>query len=167
MAFSFIYPDKELDVQIIRLLIILKHNSVNRANNPILSLEKISAFGFLLEHPYIFFRILIDTGKRAAFVADEIERNSISKEFPNTTSLYSFSENKEILKIMIVRKFVRVSLVSNIPYYIIADEGLEYLTNIVTSYTDRLENISASLSSFSSESYKDLLTLVKPYTHGK
>lgn len=168
MALSFfIYPDKELDVQIIRFLIILKNNSVNRANNPILSLEKISAFGFLLEHPYILFRILTDTGKRNAFVADEIEQNSISKEFPNTNNLYSFSENREILAIMIAKKLVEVLLVSNTPYYTIADYGLKYLELIKTLYTDRLEVISSSLSNFSSESYKDLLTLIKPYIHGK
>jgi hypothetical protein len=167
MALSFIYPDKELDVQIIRLLIILKHNSTNRANNPILSLDKISAFKFLMEHPYILFRIFIDTGKRSAFIADDIEKNSISAEFPNTNSLYSFSETKEILTIMIAKKFVSVSLVSNIPYYTIAEKGLEHLENIETSYTDRLHIISGSLTQLNSESYKDLLTLIKPYTHGK
>lgn len=167
MALSFIYPDKELDVQVIRLLIILKYNSVNRANNPILSLEKISAFLFLLEHPYILFRILIDSGKRNTFVADEVEQNSISREYPNTNTLFSFSENKEILTVMITKKLIDILLVSNTPYYIISNDGLNYLENIVTPYTNRLETISNSLSNFSSETYKDILTLIKPYTHGK
>ena len=167
MALSFIYPDRELDLQIIRLLIILKYNSFNRANNPILSLERISVFAFLLEHPYILFKILIDTGKKTAFVINEIEQNSISKEFPNTNGLYSFTENKEILTVMIAKKFVDVKLLSNIPFYIILEDGLKYLANIETSYTDRLRIISNSLSNFSSENYKDLLALIKPYTHGK
>lgn len=167
MALSFIYPDRELDVQIIRLLIILKYNSVNRVSNPVLSLEKISVLGFLLEHPYILFRILIDNGKRTAFVIDEVEQNSISKEFPNTNSLYSFTENKIILTIMIAKKFVDVKLVANIPYYIISEGGLKYLSKIETPYTNRLQVISNSLSNFGSESYKDLLALIKPYTHGK
>ncbi|RFM34471.1 ABC-three component system middle component 4 [Chitinophaga silvisoli] len=167
MALSFIYPDKELDIQIIRLLIILKHNSTNRANNPILSLDKISAFVFLIEHPYILFRILIDMEKRSTFVADEIEQNSISTKFPNTYSLHSFSETKEVLKIMIARKFANVSLVANIPYYTIAENGVMYLESIETSYTDRLHIISGNLSHLSSESYKDLLNLIKPYTYGK
>lgn len=167
MALSFIYPDRELDVQIIRLLTVLKHNSVNRRNNQILSIDKISAFDFLLQHPYILFKIIMDTGKKSLFTVNEIELNSISSEFPNTNNLYSFLETKEILVIMIAKKFVDVSLISNIVYYIITDAGLKFLEEINTEYTDRLDAVSQALSILNSTSYKNLLTLIKPYANGK
>lgn len=167
MALSFIYPDRELDVQIIRLLTVLKHNSVNRRNNPILSIDKISAFDFLLQHPYILFKIIMDTGKKSLFTVNEIELNSISSEFPNTNNLYSLLETKEILVIMIAKKFVDVSLISNIVYYIITDAGLKFLEEINTEYTDRLDAVSQALSILNSTSYKNLLTLIKPYANGK
>jgi hypothetical protein len=167
MALSFIYPDRELDVRIIRLLTVLKYNSVNKKNNPILSIDKISVFEFLLEHPYILFKIIIDTGKKSLFTVNEIELNSISKEFPNTNNLYSFLETKNILVIMIAKKLVDVSLISNNVYYIITEEGLRFLEETSTVYTDRLGVISLTLVNLNSESYKNLLTLIKPYTNGK
>lgn len=167
MALSFIYPDRELDLQIIRLLAVLKHNSVNRRNNPILSIDRISAFEFLLQHPYILFKIIMDTGKKSLFAVNEIELNSISSNFPNTNTLYSFQEIKNILVIMISQKLVKVSLISNTVYYIITEDGLKFFKEIDTEYTNRLETISLALVSLNSESYKNLLTLIKPYINGK
>lgn len=168
MSPIFIYPDLEINVQLIRILAVLDRLSFNRNGTPSLTLEKITVFDFLIQHPFILFSILKERGKKLAFSLTDIEINSINREYPNNASLFRSDEHKKLLQNLMIWRFTKINTsVSSQPIYEITDDGAIFFQEIDTPYAKRLEELATALINLQSETYKNLIALIKPFTYGK
>jgi hypothetical protein len=168
MSLPFIVPDLELNSRIARILMLLKYLSFNKAGNLILSIEKMSVFEFFLQHAYILHSVLKSNGKKILFSLLSEELNSINKEYPNTSNLYTYKDLKVVLQILIVYQFATVKLTDeNEAMYSITETGKKFLDTISSDYLERLEEICYAISPLQSESFRNLMSLIKPYMNGK
>lgn|GEM_PF-5859195 len=164
----FIFPNSELSVQLFRMLVILDNTSLNRNGKPVLNIEKLSVFDFLIQHPYILFSILKDQNKRNNLVLTDVDYNSISREYPNTDSLFSFDSARRTLQILIGHGFCEVNLLEGgSVVFLISDKGEEFVDGVETSYADKLRQFAKELKILQAESYKNLINYIKPYTNGR
>lgn len=142
--------------------------SLNRNGKPVLSIEKLSVFDFLIQHPYILFSILQNENKKNNLVLTEVESNSISKEYPNTDSLFSFDKIRKLLQILIGYGFCEVKLLDDSTLvFMISSKGKDLLNEIDSIYGNRLGELAKELRFLQAESYKKLISSIKPYTNGK
>jgi len=168
MFLPFIVPDLELNSRIARILILLKYLSYNKAGNSILSIEKISVFDFFLQHAYILHSVLKNNGKKILFSLLSEELNSINKEYPNTSNLFTYKDLKIVLQILIVYKFATVRLTAeNEAMYSITESGSSFIATASSEYLERLDEICQAIIPLQSESFRHLMLLIKPYMNGK
>lgn len=168
MALPFIVPEMELNNRMTRVLLLLKYLSYNKSGNPILSAEKIAVFEFFQQHAYILHSVLKNNGKKILFAITQEELNSISKEYPNTSGLYIYNELKTVMQILIIYKFATVKLNSdNEAMYSITESGMDFVNGISSEYSDRLAEICQAITPLQSESFRNLMILIKPYINGK
>jgi hypothetical protein len=168
MALPFIVPDLELNNRMTRILLLMKYLSYNKAGKLILSVEKIAAFEFFLQHAYILHSVLKNNGKKILFSISQEELNSISKEYPNTSGLYVYKELKTVMQILIVYKFATVKLTTdNEAMYSITEPGMDFINGVSSEYSDRLNEICQAITPLQSETFRNLMILIKPYINGK
>ncbi|MEM5633793.1 ABC-three component system middle component 4 [Bacillus cereus] len=55
---SFIIPEMDLDFRLARLLIMFEKLSYSSRGNPVLNLEKVAVFEFLIKYPHILKLVL-------------------------------------------------------------------------------------------------------------
>jgi hypothetical protein len=167
MAISFIVPDLELNNKITRALVILNNLSVNKAGTLVLNIDKLAIADFFVQHPFILHAVLRNSGKKLFDLQPE-EINAIGKDYPNTSGLFSYNELKVTLQILLLYGFATVKLSSeHEAVYSITESGNEFINGISSDYIQRLNEISKPISQLLSSTFRQLMTLLKPYTNGK
>lgn len=168
MSPLFIHPDFELNVQLVRILAILNKVSFNRKETPVLTIDKLAIFDFLLKHPFILFSILKEGKKKLVFNLTEKEINSISSEFPSNEGLFRFEDHKKLMQALIIWGYAGVTIgSSNEAFYQITQEGKAFFNEIDTGYSRRLDELAESFVSLQAETHKNLVALIIPHIHGK
>jgi hypothetical protein len=164
---SFIIPDQELNTKLTRLLFIFRELSLNKLQNPVLNIEKLAAFDFLLQHVYILHAVLRRNNKRLLFSLTNEEANSINREYPNTSELYDHKELKVTLQILLVYRLITVKLsTDNDALYTISQHGMVFLDDFSSEYGERLQEITKAIVPLQGESFRNLITMIKPYING-
>jgi len=167
MTPSFIVPNLELNVQILRTLTVLKFLSLNRNETPILSVDKIAVFSFLIQHPFILHGCLKDAGKKVNIELSEEEVFSIDREYPNTNDIYDLNNLREILQILFVYGFATALVHENEAKYLITQSGNDFLDNVQTNYSFRIGQLAKALTPFQGETTRNIIAYIKTYTYGR
>lgn len=167
MARSFIVPDLEVNNKIARALVILNNLSVNKAGNLILTVDKLAIADFFIQHPFILHAVLKSNGKKVFAIHPE-EINAISKDYPNTSGLFNYKELKVTLQILLLYGFAIVRLSSEKEaVYSVTESGSEFINSLSSDYIQRLNEISKPINQLLPYSFRQLMTLLKPYINGK
>ncbi|WP_066065227.1 ABC-three component system middle component 4 [Neobacillus soli] len=165
---SFVIPEADLHFRLIRLLIILDNLSFTSKGNPILTIEKIVMFEFLVRHPNILKDVLkvISSKGNEKFVLYDEEVGSIEALYPNEMSLYDFTSTKVLLKTLIKHKLVEVNVVKDIIFFLITKEGIEFLKNTEADHIKRMVEICKAMYPLRSTTTNELKKIIKPIIKG-
>ncbi|RZM28875.1 MAG: hypothetical protein EOO88_07195 [Pedobacter sp.] len=168
MSHIFIHPDTELNVQLIRVLSILDKMSFNRNNSPVLHLEKIAVFDFLLRHPGILFGLLKKTDKKVSFILEDFELNAIGSLYPSRDGLYQYEDHRKLLQLLLIHGFtnVRVTQTGEL-FYVITDQGRGFLDQIDSKFAFRQRELASGFAPIQSQTTKNLLAQIIPFINGK
>ena len=156
-------PDFEVNLRLGKLIILLNELSLNKKEIPILTLEKISIFEFLLKHPVLLNRILYLKDKQLVSL-NNAEKYSIEALFPNRGQRFDFKEIKTLLNILIGYDFVKIEIGSGFEiYYYLSEQGKAYANDLTEGYFVRIQQITESMSALTTLPYSKINQLVAPY----
>lgn len=164
MTKSPIYiPDSEVYLKMGKMLLLLNQLSLSTKKLPILTLEKISIFEFLIKHPDFLNRILYLKDKELIDLSNS-EKYSIEALFPDKGPLFDFSSIKILLNLLIGYGFVDIVIKKDFEInYFITDLGQEYAKNLETEYFKRVNRILENMKPIKSLSYSNINKLIEPY----
>lgn len=148
--FQFLIPEKDIYLRIGRIIIIISELSYSTKGNPILDIEKLSLFNFLIRYPIIFKKVKIINGDKDELELLESEVGSIESEFPNKDSLYDHEDLYQILRIAAYYKFIEVKNNNYSFCYYITEIGKDFSNNLSSEYFLRVKELCKSLNKFRS-----------------
>lgn len=156
-------PDDELYLKLGKMLLLVELLSLSRKDEPILTLEKVALFDFLITHPFLLNKVLEAKNKKTIQL-DSSERYSIEAIFPNKGLLFDFSKIKILLNILIGYKFVTVSIEKDYDVnYLITNEGKSFTAELSSQYFLRIKEMLENFTSIKSLSYNVINQLFEPY----
>ena len=134
----FIIPEMDLNFRLARLLIVIDKLSYSSKGNPILNLEKIAIFEFLIKYPHIL-KLVLKTKQRDENIQFNQEYiGSIESLFPDRNALNNLSSVRLILIKLIQFDFIKVENIKKELYFVISDDGKECIKEISSEYTDEI-----------------------------
>lgn len=133
----FIIAENDLNLRMLRVLIIIRILSYSVKKNPILTIEKIAAYNYLLTYPAIFGDILKLNDSKQIFQLEEYEYYNIEANLNNRKTIYNFELLNKILQMLITYKYISVINNKKI-FYVISDEGIKFLSSLESEYTQRM-----------------------------
>lgn len=167
-SLPFYLPDKELDLRLCQICLLLEVLSYNQKGNPVLTIDKIALFEFIGKHPLIINNILSRNHKETVkYNISEIY--SIEAAFPNRSKLYNYKEIKKILLILYSYGFINIRFEGKMDiFFSISEEGSKFTFALDSLYFKRLRKIYKKLYPIKSQPFSKLNQLVEyyiSYTH--
>lgn len=162
----FLVIENDLDVRLIRILIIISKLSYSSRKNPILTLQKISIYDFLLKYPMLLYYMSRDHLKNK-FTLEDYEYNTIESTYIDKHNLYNYDDLHVLLQILIGYEFISIIRSKNELLYIITNKGTSFLESIDDKYIDRLIDLTMILNDTKSLKYKQILDLINIYLEGE
>lgn len=158
----FIIVENDVNIRIVRLLILISKLSYSSKGNAILSMEKIAAYDFLLSNPYILYSITKINNYKQTFKLEEYEY--INKEFNYHTrsSIYDFELLHKLLQIILCYGYINYTE----GYYIISDEGIKFLNSLDSDYIKILKEMSNVLLQMRSLDFRKINNLINIVIEG-
>jgi hypothetical protein len=136
----FIIVENDIDIRLTRLLILISELSYSSKKNPILTIDKIAVYDFLLRYPTILYRITKIENFKKSFDLEDYEFNNIESNYPDLSILYDYTVLTKLLQILICYGYVSTT-VSKEAFYIITDAGNEFLSSLTSEYIKRLKEL--------------------------
>lgn len=137
----FIIPEQDLNLKMGTLLTILDCLSFTKRKKPILTLDKISIYDFLVKHPFVLHEMTKLDQSVPYFLLKDYEKGSIQTKFINKKNLFDYSSTRKTLQILLVYQFVDVLTEKNEIYYVITENGKEFIEEIDTDYLLRIREL--------------------------
>lgn len=163
ISLPFYLPDKELDLRLCQICLLLEVLSFNQKGNPVLTIDKIALFEFIGKHPLIINNIL-SRNHREIVEYNSSEIYSIEAVFPNRSKLYNYDEIKKILLILHSYGFVKIRFEGKMDiFFTISEEGSKFAVALDSSYFKRLGKIYKKLYPIKSQPFSKLNQLVEYY----
>jgi len=128
----FILPDRDLNLNLALVLLIIKHLGLSPRGIPLLNNERISVFFYFVKNPTILERTLSRYG-RGHVVLNYYEATSVNSIAVNLDSLFDRKWIKTLVKHLIARKFIE-------PVYRQKDGFLFQLSESGSAVTDSLSS---------------------------
>lgn len=155
-------PSNDINIKLIRILIIIAELSYTSRKNPLLTLDKIAIFDFLVNHPHILHDILMREKKKVMFSLSEDDIDSIQTEFPDELSLNNFGSLRGVLKLLMIYEFIEITFKDNNVFYTITPKGDIFQRELDSIYITRVRILSKGLHPIKSKKPSELITLIKP-----
>lgn len=137
----FIIPDKDLNFKMSTLLIILDSLSYTKRKKPILTLDKISIYDFLVTHPYVLHEMTKLDESIPYFLLKDYEKGSVQTKYINKKNLFDYSSIRKTLQVLLLYQFVEILTEKNEIFYVITDNGKEFIQDIETQYLLRIREL--------------------------
>lgn len=163
---SFIIPEMDLDFRLARLLIMFEKLSYSSRGNPVLNLEKVAVFEFLIKYPHILKLVLQAKKANLKIQLNQEYIGSIESLFPDRNALNNLSYVKVILIKLIQYNFVKIEKVKEELYFVITDEGKQCSKSISSEYTSEIDLLCESLKHLRSISSNELKKTIIPLIKG-
>ncbi len=162
----FIIPEMDLNFRLARLLIVIEKLSYSSKGNPILNLEKIAIFEFLIKYPHIL-KLVIEMKKRDENIQFNQEYiGSIESLFPDRNALNNLSSVRLILIKLIQFDFIKIEKIKKELYFVITDSGKECVKEMSSEYTVEIGLFCEGLKVLRSVSNNELKKIITPLIEG-
>jgi hypothetical protein len=161
----FIIPETDLFYRVARILVLINTLSFSSKGNPVLTIEKMSIFDFLLKYPFILNEVLIAKNQPSISMLNR-EQGTIESLFPNKAALFNYSANKELLKLLIAYSLIEVEVLKGDIYYKISVNGINLINSIENETIIRLIQLSEALLPLRSVKTNELKKIINPLVEG-
>lgn len=161
----FIIPENDLGFRITRLLILIGELCVNRNKKPMLTLEKVAIFDFLIKNPFILNEVLIAEGKTNGINLIDTETGSIESQYPNIINLFDYGTIRGYIQLLISLNLIEV-VTNDEFFYVTSQKGNQVIDNLNSSQSLRIKELSKAMSSLRSFSNNQLIKKIKPFVKG-
>jgi hypothetical protein len=164
LPLNFIVPEIDLQYRLMRLLILIDTHSFSSKGNPVLTIEKISFFDFLIKYPNILKEVLRVKNKDIKILSRE--KGSIETLYPNRLSLFNFSSTRILLNLLLAYNFVEIEIINSQICYIISKSGKEFITDLDNEEINRIQELNNYLLPLRSTKDSELKNLINPLVKG-
>ncbi len=162
-SLPFYLPDKELDLRLCQICILLEILSFNQKGNPVLTIDKIALFEFIGKHPLIMNNILSRNHKETVEY-NFAEIHSIEAAYPNRSKLYNYDEIKKILLILHSYGFISTRFEGKMDiFFTISEEGSSFAIALDSLYFKHLRKIYKKLYPIKTQPFSKLNQLIEYY----
>lgn len=161
----FIIIENDVDIRLARLLILVKGLSYSRMKKPILNIDKIASYDFLLRYPEILHKITKLEDYKQSFELERYEFNNIESTYPDITMLYDYKVLHNLLQILLCYGYITI-INSKETFYIITEEGIIFLNSLNSDYIKRLKELSNILLQMRSLNFQKLSKLINTVLEG-
>jgi hypothetical protein len=153
---TFIIPEHNTNLRIGRLLLIIDELSYSSRGNPILNIERLAIFDFLVRYPLILYNI-----KKVNMDIDNLELieneiGTIESRFPNNSSLYNYKELYTLLKVLSYYQFIAVQIKKGDFYYYITEDGKSFANALNSQYFKRIRELCKEMKTLRSTNTRNL-----------
>lgn len=162
----FVRPERDINLRVIRFLIIAEKLSYTQRGKFVLNIEKIILFDFLVEYPYLLKDVMWQKNQRYNLKLNEEEIGSIATLYPSKTSLLDNSPAKTLIKLMVSNELLLVKEFKNELFFVISDIGKKHAESIKTDYIYRIRELCENLLGFRSTSTSQLKKMINKLIKG-
>ncbi|MGG0521022.1 ABC-three component system middle component 4 [Priestia aryabhattai] len=158
---QYLIPEQNSHLKLARLLVIISKLEYSSRKTPILDIEKLAIFEFLIKYPDILRKLKkMNSDKEALYLLD-YEVDSIESKFPNSISLYNYKDLYNLLKILIYYGFIDVKSNKGKVCYTITLKGGRFNEELKSSYLKRVDELCESMLSLRSVNANKLKQMIK------
>jgi hypothetical protein len=163
----FIVPEFDLGVRIFRILVIINKLGLNRNQKPMLDIERIAVFDFLVKNPHILNEVLRAEGKENKLDIDDLEIGTIESQFPNIISMLEYGSIKGYLTILVSVNLIEIQVNKDEGiFYVCTEKGKESIGQCESTYSNRIEQRSEVMQSLRNFTTSQLIKKIKPFVKG-
>jgi len=158
----FIIPERDLNLRISVVVMILDRLSYTKRKKHILNLDKLAIYEFLVTQPFVLHELVKNDSSLPYFSLQENEKGSVRTKYINKKSLIDYSSIKKLLQILLIYQFVKIERDKNEFFYVITEQGAEFIDAIESDYLYRVRELCDVISKFTSISSSNLKRLINP-----
>ncbi|MBU5347006.1 ABC-three component system middle component 4 [Paenibacillus lautus] len=158
----FIIPERDLNLRISVVVMILDRLSYTKRKKVNLNLDKLAIYEFLVTQPFVLHELAKNDSKLPYFTLQENEKGSVRTKYINKKSLIDYSSIKELLQILLIYQFVKIERDKNEFFYVITEEGTEFIGEVESDYLYRVRELCDVISNFPNMSSSNLKKLINP-----
>ncbi|MCG7380899.1 DUF4364 family protein [Paenibacillus sp. ACRSA] len=158
----FIIPERDLNLRVAVVVMILDRLSYTKRKKFILNLDKIAIYEFLVTQPFVLHELVEKDSKLPRFHLQENEKGSVRTKYINKKSLIDYSSIKELLQILLVHQFVKIERDKNEFFYVITEKGTEFISAVESDYLYRVRELCDVISKLTSIPSSNLKRLINP-----
>ncbi len=154
--------DDIYDYRCMRLLVVIKILSYSSRKNPILNIEKLKIFDFLIDKPYILNKLLRQLEKhKKEIILQNYDIDNIKNEYININDIYRYKTTKKILSILMASNFVNVEVIKNETMYVITKCGNMIVERMESEHINELIIIGQAMLPLISLSHTKLYQMIR------
>lgn len=159
-------PERDINLRIIRFLIIAEKLSYTQRGNLVLNVDKFILFDFLVKYPFLLKHVLKYKDKRINLKLNQEEIGSVATLYPSKSTFLDNSSAKALIKLMVSYELLIVKRFKNELFFAISKTGKEYVDSLETEYINRIRQLCEMLQVFRSTSSNELKKIINPLIKG-
>ena len=154
--------DDTYEYRCMRLLVVIKILSYSRRKNPILNIEKLKIFDFLIDNPYVLNKILRQLEKnKKEIILQNYDIDNINNEYINISDIYYYKITKKIISILMASDFINVEVIKDETMYVITKYGSMIVEQLKSEYTKELISVGQAMIPLISLSHTKLYQMIR------
>ncbi|MEC1621597.1 hypothetical protein P4T79_06535 [Bacillus mojavensis] len=162
----FIIPENDINLRIFRFLMIIDQLAYTQRGKLVINIDRLVIFDFLIRNPFILKQVLSIKNNKTnlRLLRDEFE--TVSTLFPNKIALVDTKSTKEIIKLMIAYKMLKVFQEKDDLFYVLTDKAKLIVNQIDTDYSVRVKELCEAMLVLRSVTINDLKKVINPLVKG-
>ncbi|GAA3976460.1 hypothetical protein GCM10022407_22320 [Hymenobacter antarcticus] len=128
-------------------LILIDELSINKKQEPILSIERATIYAFLLKNPLALANVLLSLNKKVPIDIKEYEIGNIATTYPNKARYYRLKETKSMIQLLHAFGMVEIApdVITRMPSIVVTEKGRDLSKGFKSDYFVRIREISEAV----------------------
>ncbi|WP_198530922.1 ABC-three component system middle component 4 [Bacillus spizizenii] len=132
----------------------------------VINIDRLVIFDFLIRNPFILKQVLSIKNNKTNLRLLRYEFETVSTLFPNKIALVDTKSTKEIIKLMIAYKMLKVFQEKDDLFYVLTDKAKLIVNQIDTDYSVRVKELCEAMLVLRSVTINDLKKVINPLVKG-
>lgn len=155
----FIITENDLNLRLLRTLVIINNLAYSARKRPILTIEKIAIYDYLLMYPAVLSDILKISNSKKKLELEQYEYYNMEANLNNRESIYNFELLNKIIQVLISYHYIEIINDSEI-LYIPSNNGLSFVDALNSDYSKRINYLTEFLLDMRSLNFSKINDLI-------
>lgn len=155
----FIITENDLNLRLLRTLVIINNLAYSARKRPILTIEKIAIYDYLLMYPAVLSDILKISNSKKKLELEQYEYYNMEANLNNRESIYNFELLNKIIQVLISYHYIEIINDSEI-LYIPSNKGLSFVDALNSDYSKRINYLTEFLLDMRSLNFSKINDLI-------